>query len=391
MIRGCSLALILLSAAPLAAADGLPRAKPADVGVSAEKLRAGLRLFEDAVKRDDIKGAVLLVARDGKIVFHEAVGWRNQQEKLPMRKDTLFRMASNTKAVVATAVLMLADAGKLSVDDPIGKHLPAFNNRKCRAIRIRHLLSHTSGFRIKTLFLEPLMKPSKQHPHAPTLQLEVNRFAAVGPEKKPGTTYSYNNPGYNTLGALVEVVSGQPLETFLTQRIYTPLGMRETTNHPVPARFARMSVVYERVKKTGTWTIRHRQNSAMRVPFVRASGGMVSTAADFARFCQMFLNRGTLDGNRILSRAAVARMTRPQTQQVYPPEQRAKRKTFYGFGWNVSRDGVIAHGGSEGTFAWVDPKRKLIGLIFTQSPGGNVPRAEFMKLVTAACRTTPRN
>jgi len=380
-----SVVILLLQAPPLAAAELLSRGKPSEVGLSEEKLQSGLRLFQEAVKRDEIKGAVLLIARDGKIVFHEAVGWRNEKRKLPMKRDTLFRMASNTKAVVATAVMLLAQEGKLSVDDPIGQHLPAFNNDKCRAIRIRHLLSHTSGFRIKSLFLKPLMKPSKEHPDAPSLRLEVDRFADVGPDKKPGTTYSYNNPGYNTLGALVETVSEMPLEEFLTKRIYQPLGMTETTNHPVKSRFHRMSVVYERNKKTGDWTVRFRQNSGMRVPFVRASGGMVSTAEDFARFCQMFLNRGRINGKRLLSEESVKLMSRPHTRPVFSPEARKKRKTFYGFGWHVSREGVLSHGGSEGTFAWIDPNRRLIGLILTQSPRGKIPRAEFIKQVNAAC------
>jgi CubicO group peptidase (beta-lactamase class C family) len=208
---GVALFFVILPAEFLVANDVLHVGKPADAGMSAEMLQQGLKLFEDAVEKDDIRGAVLLVARNGKIVFHEAVGWRNKETQLPMQPDSLFRMASNTKAFVATAVMMLSEEGKLSPDDLLYKHLSAFDNEKFNEIKIRHLLSHTSGLRIKTLFLEPLMKKSSEFPDAPTLQLEVNLFAGVGPKFPPGTTYSYNNPGYNTLGAVVEVESGKLL------------------------------------------------------------------------------------------------------------------------------------------------------------------------------------
>lgn len=387
MIRQLILVTTFLFAfdAVVVAEDTLRVGKPADVGMSAKELQAGRQLFVEAIERDDLKGVVLLVARRGTIVMHEALGWRNVAKKRPMKKDTLFRMASNTKAVVATAVMMLAEEGKLSIDDPLCKHLPAFDNEKCRGVRIKHLLNHTSGLRIKSLFLKPLMKPSKEHPDAPALQLEVNRFAGVGAEKKPGTTFSYNNPGYNTLAALVEVASKQPLETFLTERIYKPLGMSDTTNHPVQAKFPRMSVVYEKGKKSGKWRIRFRQNSGMRVPFIRGSGGLVSTAEDYAKFCQMFLNEGAYGGKRLLSKQSVRDMTKPQTMHVYSAKVRKKRKRFYGYGWGVNRDGSFSHGGSEGTYAWLEPQRGLLVLVLTQTANAKNPRAEFFKRVIKAC------
>ena len=152
-----------------------------------------------------------------------------------MEKNTMFRMASNTKPPVATAIGILVEEGKLAYDDPVRKHIPSFDNYKAGFIQIKHLLSHTSGFRIPTLFLQPYMQPSAQHPDAPTLVLEAARFGEVGAEVMPGTSYSYNNPGFNTLGALVEMAGGQPLEEFLDDRIYTPLGMNDSYNHELPA------------------------------------------------------------------------------------------------------------------------------------------------------------
>ncbi len=356
----------------------------AEVSISGEKLEEGVGLFRRAVDEDELRGVVLLVARNGKIVLHEALGWRNKEEELPMERDTLFRMASNTKPAVAAAVLMLAKEGKLALDDKIGKHLPAFDNQAYEGVEIRHLLSHTSGMRISTLFVKPLMKPSAEHPGAPTLQLEVNRFAAIAPEEKPGTTYSYNNPGYNTLGALVEVCSGMPLEEFLTERIYRPLGMVDTTNHPLPEKVERMSVVY---KRTGSsWKVLFEQDTTTKVPFVRGSGGMVSSAVDYARFCQMFLNQGEYGGKRLLSADSVALATSPQTDPTGKDNGSRNGKKYYGYGWAVSEDGTFSHGGSEGTFAWVDPDRGVVGLVLTQSPGGKLLRGEFMEAVSAACR-----
>ena len=356
---------------------------PARVGMSAEKLDKAVAMFKQAIAEDDLQGVVLLVARDGKIVLHEALGWRNKEAGLPMEHDTLLRMASNTKAIIATGILVLAEEKQLDLDDPVALHLPAFDNDKCRGITLRHLLSHSSGLRIDSLFLSPLMEPSDEHPEAPSLQLEVNRFAAIGPEFPPGTTYSYNNAGFNTLGAVIEKVSGQPLEQFLTQRIYQPLGMKDTSNHPPEDQVDRMSVVYQR--KEGEWSIRFEQGTEMRSPFVRASGGLVSTAADYARFLQMKLNKGRLGRTRILTRASVRAATSHQNRGAFTEKQQAERSSFYGLGWMTGLDGSFWHTGSEGTYVWVDPQRRLFGMVLAQSPGGTLLRREFRELVTAAC------
>jgi CubicO group peptidase (beta-lactamase class C family) len=363
----------LLAAAPLQAQVA---PDPAEAGLSGPKLREGVRLYEEAVARDDIRGAVLLVARRGRIALHEAVGMRDKEAGLPLDRDAVFRMASNTKPVVAAAVLMLEEEGRLRLDDPVGRHLPAFDNEKCRAMTVAHLLTHTSGLRIKTLFLEPLLKETG-------LRVEVDRFAAVGPEEKPGATFSYNNPGFNVLGALIEACSGRTLEAFLTERIYRPLEMADSSNHPVPERIPRMSVIYRREKEA--WTVAFRPESPEKVPFVRASGGMFSTARDYARFCQMFLDGGVAGGKRLLSEASVRAATAPQTRSIYTADELRTRASFYGYGWSVSADGIFSHGGSEGTFAWVDPGRKIVGLVLTQSPGGKNPVDAFRKLVNDAC------
>lgn len=376
-------ALLLAPAPP--ARDVLREGTAAEVGMSGAVLRAGASLFEDAVRRDELRGVVLLVARRGVIVLHEAHGWRDPGRTQPMERDTLFRLASNTKPVVAAAVLQLAEAGALELDGPVYEHLPSFDHPRGRPITVRQLLSHTSGLRIGPIFLRPLLGPSEEHPDAPSLRLEVARFGAIGASVPPGSSYSYSNAGFNTLGALIEVVSGRPLKLYLGERIYDPLGMADSCNHESDADPARMSAVFSRIGGED-WRVGWQPGDPPDYPFPRASGGMIATARDYAVFCQAFLNGGSYGEARILEPASVAEATRPQTAHVYGEAEREQRTSFYGLGWRVSGDGVYSHGGSDGTFAWVDPGRQILGVVFTQSPGGENPRGQFQRIVDAACR-----
>jgi CubicO group peptidase (beta-lactamase class C family) len=362
---------------------------PSQVGMDDVILKAAVHMYEEAVAKDQIRGVVLLVARDGKVVLYEALGWRDKDNGLPIQKDAMFRMASNTKPVVATGISILVEESKLNYNDLVRKHIKAFDNYRSGTIKIHHLLTHTSGFRIEEIFLKPLIQKSSKHPDAPNLQLEVDRFGQIGATEPPGTTYSYSNPGYNTLGVLIEVASGKPLEDFLTERIYKPLGMTDSYHLEVAGKLDgklnRMSIVY-REKKDGGWDITWKPGDPPQYPFVRASGGMISTAMDYAVFCQMFLNGGVYDGHRILKQETVRLMTSPLTASIYTPEEREKRDNYYGYGWNVSREGIFSHGGSDGTKAWVDPDKNLIVLAFTQSPGkknGSLG-SRFLKLVQAS-------
>ena len=391
---GLAVAAAWVAAVVLAAAPAMPagaqvpvvtRGKPADVGMSAGVLEGGVALYEEAVARGDLVGAVLLVAKDGKIVLHEALGWRDRARDIPMEPNTLFRMASNTKPVVATGVAMLVEDGKLDYGDLVREHMPSWDNYRAGFINIGHLLSHSSGLRIPTLFLQPYMQPSAAHPDAPTLQLEAARFGTVGAEVAPGTSYSYNNPGYNTLGALIEMASGMPMDAYLDRELYTPLGMHDSYHHEIDDRMDgkldRMSVVYYERDGEGGWAPGWTPGDPPQVPFVRASGGMISTAGDYVIFCQMFLNGGVYDGARYLSEESVALMTSPK---IRTNPGSAGPAGYYGYGWSVSADGVFSHGGSDGTNAFVDPNRQLIVLVFTQTPRGNNPVGRFLELVNLA-------
>ena len=370
--------IFALAAAAHAQVAPLPEADPVALGCDAEALRRAVEPFERAIEARAVLGAVLLVARGDQIVLHEALGHRDAERRRPMTKGTLFRMASNTKAVTAAAVLALVDEGRLTLDDPVAKWMPTFAHGDAAKITVRHLLTHTGGFRIDALFLSPLMKPSAEHPDAPNLVLEAARFGEVGPEVEPGTTYSYGNPGYNTLAALVEIASGQGYEAFCRERFYEPLGMRDTNNHETRADNSRMSEV---VKRAGDrWHIAWKPGGPPTVPFVRGSGGLISTTSDFVRFCRMWLHGGLAGERRLLSEKSVAAALSSQTEHIDDVD--------YGFGWRIRGDGVFRHSGSDGTFAQCDAQRDLVVLAFTQTQGGKALAEAcdaFAERVAAAC------
>ena len=365
-LRLVPLALLIALSAHISAQPAPPAADRATL------LGEAVDLFKRAVEQDHIRGAVLYAAQRGEVVLHEAVGFRNLQSRAPMEKDTLFRMASNTKPVIATAIMMLADDGKLSIDDPVAKHLKSFDNNKSRHITVAQLLSHTSGLRIERIFYP--FKPGEEV----SLQAAVAKFGAEGPEKKPGD-YSYNNAGYNTLGAVIEVVSGMPLERFLVTRIYQPLGMRDTLNHEDPAKLQRMGTVYRgRPGQDGkiAFTPGFTPGDPPDYPVVRASGGMISTAADYAKFLEMFRSGGSYNGTRLLKEESVKAMLVPRAK--------VSETSSYGFGWVLFPDGSYHHTGSDGTMAWIDPARGIVGIVLTQSPGGLIPRNEFRQKIAQA-------
>ena len=360
--------------------------KPSDVGMDATILEAGVNMYRKAIERDEIRSVVILIVRKGRVIVHEALGWKDKERGVLLKKNAMFRMASNTKPVVATAVAILSEKGKLKFDDPVYRHINSFNHVGANGIILHHLLTHTSGFRIKPIFFKPLIEKSAKHPDAPSLKLEVDRFGRVGPAGPIGKSYSYSNAGFNSLGTVIESVSGKPLELYLDQLIYKPLGMVDSYHHEMvdklDGKLDRMSVVY--YQRDGKWIEGWKPGQPPKYPFVRASGGMISTAMDYAIFCQMYLNGGVYGGKRILKTETVKLMTTPYTESLYTPVQKSKQEHYYGYGWRVHKDGVYGHTGSDGTAAWVDPQRQLIVLVFTQSPAGNKLRDRFFKLVQLA-------
>ena len=350
-------------------AQTLSYGAPEDVGMSAAVLTGALGVYEEAIERGELVGVVVLVARRGRIVLHEALGWRDKEQGLPMERNTLFRMASNTKPLVATGIAKLIEQGRLEYTDLVRTHIPEWDNYRAGFITVGQLLSHSSGLRISSLFLQPLAANT-------TLQKEAARFGSVGASVPPGETYSYSNPGYNTLAALVEIGSGQLLEDYLKDIAYRPLGMADSYNHQaghkLDGKLNRMGAVYYERGSNGEWEPGGTPGGPVAYPFARGSGGMISTTWDYAVFCQMFLNGGIYNGVRILEPETVELMTSPEIQ--------VSGGGGYGYGWRIT-DGIYGHGGSDGTNAWVDPERGIIGLVFTQTPSGRVSLDRFRQLV----------
>ncbi len=368
------------------------------VGMDESKVQAAVKLYRDALQKENIRGAVLLVARHGKIVVHEAMGWKNYAYKLPMEKDTIFQMASTTKPITATAILMLEEEGKLRTSDAVAKYFESFQNDKAKAITIHHLLSASSGFRIGPIFY-PFEKDE-----TPSLRKAVDKFGKDGAAVEPGISFSYSNAGFNTLAALVEDRSGKPLEEFFSERIYKPLGMVDTTNHDDPTKLARMATHYgARMNAEGhvEFSRGYTPGDPPEYPVVRGSGGLITTALDYAKFLQMYLDEGRFSGGRILSPQSVKRATTPNIKVAACPEAAKPCNTLtpfgipegsYAMGWFVSDQGVFSHlggGANNGRYVWADPGRDLLGVVLTT--GGNDPRRDFQKLLEEACTSSDRS
>jgi CubicO group peptidase (beta-lactamase class C family) len=369
--------------------------RPEDAGMSGPVLRAAVSLYSEAVARRDILGAVLLVARHGKVVVHEAAGVRDRERNLPMEKNTAFQIQSMIKPVVASAALILTADGRLQLDAPVSRYIPAFAHGRSQEIKIRNLLNHTSGFRIPSNFAP---KTNAEIPDGSTLQREVARLPEIGPAEVPGSSYEYSNPGYNTLAAVIELASGKTIDAFLSDSIFKPLGMNNTYAYWRGLPRKGLPPVYE--EKDGAWEIAHEDEP----PFARGSGGFVSNAWDYAKFCQMYLNHGIYNGVRVMDESSVLQATSVTVRSplVYPsPSQLQQRQMQprwyyrrdsrglgidigYGLGWVISSDGTFLHAGSWGTFCWVDPNREMVGLILTQNVGGRNPGIEFINVVNAA-------
>jgi CubicO group peptidase (beta-lactamase class C family) len=347
------------------------------------------RRMQAFVDAKQISGAVTLVAHKGKIVHLEAVGEADIANHRPMTKDTVFAIASMTKPITATAVLLLQDERKLSIDDPVAKYIPAFRDAQLssdkpnRGITIRDLLCHTSGL------------TGDQGVKEGSLEKTAVEMAARKLAFQPGSQWQYS-PGLTVCGRVIEVVSGKPYHEFLEQRILAPLKMTETTFDPTAEQRQRLALLYKpNGDKTGIEAA-NPQLVGTGAPTYGPSGGLFSTAADMARFYQMILNGGELNGTRIVSRDAASQMTTVQTGELvtgFTPGN------GWGLGWCVVREpqgvskmlspGTYGHGGAWGTQGWVDPKNETIYVLMIQrrdfgNSDASEIRGEFQQLAADA-------
>lgn len=402
--RARSAALLLLVAAhlPLAAQE-LPRGKPEDVGMSSARLERLSTTFQRYIDDNRLPGAVVLVARRGQVTYSKAFGARDRESKAPMREDAIFRIASQSKALVSVATMMLQEEGALLIADAVGKYLPEFQKTTVavprtgggydvvearRPITIRDLLTHTAGIsygagpardRWTAANIQGWYFADRAEPIAAT----VSRIAALPFDAQPGDRFVY---GYATdiLGALVEKVSGVPLDQFIRTRITEPLGMKDTHFYLPPEKRARLATVYSageggmaRAPDAGGMVSQGQYVDGPRRSF-SGGAGLLSTAADYARFLQMLLNGGELDGVRILSPKTVELMTVDHIGDRY-----TTAGVGFGLGFSVVEDlgargqlgsfGEFGWGGAYHSSYWVDPREQLVVVYFTQLiPAGSI-------------------
>jgi len=325
------------------------------------------------VDRQELAGAVMLVADKDKVLMTEAVGWADIAAKKPMQTDSMFWIASQSKPITTAALMMLVDEGKVNVDDPVEKYLPEFRGqmvlaekdtehvllrRPMHPITVANVLSHTSGLPFKSALEEPTLDLFP-------LAARVRSYAMTPLEYEPDSKYQYSNAGINTAARILEVVSGMPYEDFLDKRLFQPLGMKDTTFWPSEEQVARIAKSYK--PGAGNQGLEETIIDQIYYPltdrtqrFPMPAGGLFATANDIARFYQMLLGGGQLDGKRYLSEAAVKELTSRQT----PPEVNAS----YGFGFGVG-DNSFGHGGAYSTNSEADTKRGLIFVWLVQHAG----------------------
>jgi CubicO group peptidase (beta-lactamase class C family) len=401
-----SLTLTVL-AASMCLAQQLPTASPESVGLSSERLQRIASAVDESIKGQQIAGAVTMVVRHGKVVWLKSQGMLDREAGKAMPADAMFRICSMTKPITSVAVMMLYEEGKFELEDPISKYLPEFKNPKVlvkpasggapytipatREITIRDLLRHTSGLtynwnsdlgkmyddaNVATGLLE----------YDGTIADNVKRLAALPLLFNPGERWEYSL-GVDVLGRLVEVVSGMPLDQFFRTRIFEPLGMKDSYFYPPQQKVSRLATAYgifddkltrfpDKPVTDGYLTYDASYPIAGPKKLFSGGGGLVSTAEDYARFCQMMLDNGMANGKRMLSRKSVELMTHDQLGKIGPEQ---------GFGLGFGIDGVKApldELGTPGSYNWggffytsftIDPKEQMIVIFMAQlHPAGDV-------------------
>jgi CubicO group peptidase (beta-lactamase class C family) len=362
---------LLLGMILFAALLAFPRHAQAQIA-SATPEKSIAAVLQPFVDNHSLAGAVTLVANQESVLSLEAIGFADVAAGKLMRSDALFWIASQSKPMTATALMMLVDEGKVSLDDPVAKFLPEFNDqwlavehdanhlllkRPKSKVTVRHVLSHTSGM----AFVSEMEKPTLD---LLPLRDAVRSYAMTPLQFEPGSKYQYSNAGFNTAGRVIEIVGGMPYEAFMAKRLFGPLGMKDTTFWPNETQLARLAKSYAPnaqktdLEETTITQLKYPLDDRKRQPM--PAGGLFSTASDVGRFCQMILKGGVFDGKRYLSETAVAQMTRKQTGDAI--------KDGYGLGWSTGGS-TFGHGGAYATGMTIDRKRGLITVFMVQHAG----------------------
>ena len=377
---------------------------PESVGISSERIARMDNIFQNSVNNKEVPGVAAIVIRNGKIVYHKSFGMADNQSNRALKKDDIFRIASMSKAITSTAVMMLWEEGKFQLDDPISKYIPEFKNPTLvksfsfrdssyttepakNEITIRHLLSHTSGLGYGVIDGDERFKAMYKKAGITDLYTtesikigeSVKKLAKLPLHHNPGEKYTYSE-GLDVLGYFIEVISGMPFDEFLRKKMFEPLGMNDTYFYLPDNKAARL-VSVQRPNKDGQWEKFPVTFYDTDYPikgaktFFSGGAGLSSTAKDYATFLQMYLNEGELGGKRFLSRKTIDAILSNQTENLFGGE---KGDSFFGLAYSVLRVKGENKGGigSEGTFTWggyfntnyfADPKEKIIGVIMKQT------------------------
>jgi CubicO group peptidase (beta-lactamase class C family) len=387
----------------------LPFAAPEDIGLSSVRLARLGKVMCGEIERGRLPGAVVLIARRGRLGYFESFGRRDAASNAPMTKDAIFRIYSMTKPITSVAAMMLWEEGRFLLSDPIGKYLPELSDLDValergadiervpaqRAITVQDLLRHTSGLTYEFRgpgAVQKMYMSAKVFSRAQSSAEQVATLGTLPLLHQPGTRWEYSR-STDVVGRLIEVLSGMPLGAFFERQILAPLGMVDTAFHVPPRHHSRLAEAFAQDPDSGAAVRLLEVRDAPR--FESGGGGLVSTAGDYARFLQMLLNGGTLDGTRLLSRKTIELMTADHLGPITGAPDLLLPGHGFGLGFAVRLHAGIAQvpgsigqyfwGGLAGTTFWVDPAEQLLALMLVQAPGQrDYYRTLFRDLVYAA-------
>ena len=385
--------------------EGLPRAVPEDVGMSTSRLERIAPVMQRWVDNGKIPGALTMIAREGRLVHFEKFGTQDVASAEPIGFDTIFRIYSMTKPITSIAVMMLYEEGHFQLGAPISEFIPAFKDMQIYTeggadivdaeteMTIKHLLTHTSGLIYGGDGDHPINQRYRDaNYYRGDLAYMASELGKIPLYHDPGTAWNYGM-STDVLGYLVEVVSGLPFEEFLKTRIFNPLGMNDTAFSVPEEKADRYMTLYEPTEEGSIQVIENAPVSSGPLSFFHSGGaGLQSTAADYLRFCQMLLNDGELDGERLLGRKTVELIRVNHISDDWQPLERTG--CGFGLGFAVITDvadthslgslGTYSWGGLASTTFWIDPVEELIGILMTQLIGDSPFHAQFRVLTYQA-------
>jgi CubicO group peptidase (beta-lactamase class C family) len=372
----------------------LPTAKPESVGLSSRRLGVLSEAFKREIDKGTLPGTVIMIARRGKVAFFEALGHQDPASGAPMTRDSIFRIMSMTKPIVSIGLMMLVEDGHLLINDPVSKFIPEFRDQRVgverdgglhlvpllREVTVQDLLRHTSGLVYDTRGDGPVHRLYQQAGVRNRNVTNAELASTIGKLPlvcQPGTEFNYSF-STDIVGRIIEVISGQPLSTFLSERILGPLRMTETAFHATDAQKHRLAQPFPVDPWTGAAVKLY--DMLERPALESGGGGLVSTASDYSRFCQMLVNGGTLDGQRIVGRKTLELLASDHlgpAVRIMTPVIAPGHSFGLGFAVRMHAGMAVVAGsvgqfmwsGVAGTTFWIDPVEDMFAIFLSQAPG----------------------